>query len=225
MTDTGPPYPRYAPGFTPGSNSIGSFQIGISPIGTLSPFDEWETVLSQYANSPIIDAMVTSFNAAMDLTQFYEEFLDNEVNVTTAIGYGLDVLGRIVGVSRVLKFPGGDPNFGFNEANSWTGFGQGGFFSGSGGVSNFVLSDGDFRTLILAKAAGNICDGSSPAINKILLMLFPGRGVCFVADNQDMTLTYTFHFVLTPVELAIVQTPGVLPNPAGIVINISSPPV
>jgi Protein of unknown function (DUF2612) len=224
MTDSGPPYPRFSPGFTPGTNSIGQFQIGISPLGELSPFDPWTTLLSQYSNSPIITGLITSFNAAMDLTQFYEQFLENEVDITTAVGYGLDVLGRIVGVTRVLKFSGLTPSFGFNEANSWTGFNQGSFASGSSSVSNFILQDSDFRRLILAKAAGNISDGSIRSTNSILLQLFPGRGTAYIADNQNMTATYTFSFPLTPVDLAILQTPGVLPDPAGVGINITAPP-
>jgi hypothetical protein len=53
------------------------------------------------------------------------------------------------------------------------------------------------------------------------MALFPGRGNCYVADNQNMQLTYTFQFALTPPEFAIVQTPGVLPAAAGVVVNIS----
>jgi hypothetical protein len=53
-----------------------------------------------------------------------------------------------------------------------------------------------------------------------LLTLFAGRGTCYVADNQNMSLTYTFEFVLNPVEVAIVELSGALPNPAGVVINV-----
>ncbi len=223
MTETGPPYPRYAPGFTPGSNGIGSgFAIGISPIGALAPFDPYVTLLMQYANSPEIVGMIESFNAAMDQTRNIESLLDMVVNVMTAQGYGLDVWGRIVGVSRTLALPGDSTGqFGFNEANSWTGFGQGGFYTGGGISNNFLLSDPDFRKLILAKAAGNISDGAIPSINKILLTLFPNRGAAYVADGLNMTLTYTFQFPLTPIELAIVLQSGVLPNPAGVAINVS----
>lgn len=221
---SGPPYPRYAAGFGPGSNGWGTFQIGISPIGTLSPYDEWSSIISQYANSPIIDAMVTSFNAATDQTENIENLYDLVWNVLTAVGHGLNVWGRIVGVGRTLEFPSASANFGFQEANSWTGFGQGGFYSGGGTSDNFVLSDADYRLLILAKAASNITDGAIPSINRILLALFPFRGACYVADGLDMTLTYTFTFPLNPIELAIVRTSGVLPNPAGVVINVTSPP-
>ncbi len=224
MTDTGPPYPRYAPGFAPGSNGIGMFQIGISPIGTLSPYDEWATVLMQYSNSPRIDAMIERFNAAMDQTVNMENLYDLVWNVATAQGWGLDVWGRIVGVNRTLQFPAGTESFGFNEANSWTGFGQGGFYSGGGTTNNFILGDSDFRTLILAKAAGNISDGAIPSVNQILMTLFRNRGDCYVADGLDMSLTYTFKFILNPIELAIVQLSGVLPNPCGVVINVAQTP-
>jgi hypothetical protein len=225
MTDTGPPYPRYAPGFVPGSNSIGQFQIGISPIGTLSPYDEWTTVISQYANSPILDAMITSFNAAADQTENLENLYDMVWNVLTAQGWGLDVWGRIVGLpgGRILHVPGTNEYLGFNEPGGWTGFNQGGFYSGSTLNNNIVLSDPDFRRLILAKAAGNISDGAIPSVNAILMRLFPNRGNAWVVDNQDMSLTYRFDFALTPVELAIIGQADVLPNPAGVAINIQQP--
>lgn len=217
---SGPPYPHPNP--VPGSNGIGSFAIGVSPIGTLPTFDYWTTVIAQYSNSPVLTSMIDSFNAAMDMTVPFEDFYDLIWNVETAEGYGLDVWGRIVGASRTIPVPGGSLTFlGFQEASSWTGFGQGGFFSGGSVVSNVVLSNDDYRRLILAKAAANICDGSIPSINKILLGLFFGRGESFVQDNQDMSLTYVFHFSLNPVEIAIVSSSGILPSPAGVVVNVS----
>jgi hypothetical protein len=220
MTDTGPPYPHPDP--VSGSNAIGKFQIGISPIGTISSWDPWITVISQYANSPVIDEMVTSFNAAVDQTENIENFYDLIFNVQTAVGYGLDAIGRIVGVSRTLPLPGGATYLGNEEANSWTGFGQGGFYSGNGVSNNFVLGDDNFRTLIYAKMAGNISDGSILSLNQILLTLFAGRGICYVADGLDMSMTYTFLFLLNPVEKAIVEASGVLPSPVGIIVNVSS---
>ena len=164
--------------------------------------------------------MIQSFNAAMDMTENLENFYDAVLNIETAQGYGLDVWARIVGVKRTLSIPGGVTYLGFEEAGSWTGFGQGGFYSGGGISANYSLSDADFRTLILAKAAGNISDGSIPGINKILLALFPGRGVCYVQDNLNMSLAYVFKFALTVVELAILGQSNVLPSPAGVAVSI-----
>lgn len=217
---SGPPYPHPNP--VPGSNAIGQFSIGVSPVGDIPPFDPWITALSQYANSPVITGMITAFNAAMDMTQLLDEFYDMMWNILTAEDYGLDVWGRIVGVSRTISIPGSVQYLGFEEAgSSWTGFNQGILFSGGLLTTNFVLQDGDFRRLILAKAAGNVSDGSIQSVNAILLKLFPGRGVCYVQDNQNMTLTYVFKFALTPVEIAIVSQLNVLPNAAGVGITVA----
>jgi hypothetical protein len=218
---SGPPYPRYAAGFTPGSNSIGSFQIGVSPIGWLPEFDPWVQVISQYANSPRMIALIESFNDAMDQTENFQNLYDFVWNIGTAEGYGLDVWGRIVNVKRTLPLPGGTSLFGFNEPGSWTGFGQGGFFTGGSLSSNFILADPDYKKLILAKAAGNISDGAIPSVNQLLMTLFENRGTCYVADGQNMSLTYTFKFPLNPIELAIVELSGVLPSAAGVIVNVS----
>lgn len=216
---TGPAYPHISP--APASNSIGRFVIGVSPIGTIPFFDVWVAVLSQYANSPIITDMIWSYNQAMDLTVDMDNFYDMMFNIATAQGYGLDVWGRIVGVSRLIPVSGGIKNFGFAEAaGDAEGFGQAPFFTGVPLTSNYPLSDTPYRTLIYAKALANITDGSIPAVNQLLLNLFPGRGNCYVVDGGDMTMIYTFEFGLTPVELSIVQNSGVLPTPAGVVASV-----
>jgi hypothetical protein len=217
MTDTGPDYPS---GPAPGSNGIGLFMIGVSPIGNIPPFDVWRTVISQYANSPILTGLILNVFAYLDQTQNLDLFFDNVLNVVTAQGYGLDVWGRIVGVSRTLNVPAGS-YFGFEQGNPGAEpWGQGSFYSGQTVTSNFQLSDAAYRPLILAKAAANITNGSIPAINQILLSLFPNRGNCYATDGGDMTMTYTFEFPLSPLEQAIVGQSGALPKPVGVSVSI-----
>jgi hypothetical protein len=222
MSETGPPYPPVKPG----SNAIGSFQVGVSPIGTIPPFDWWDTVISQYANSPIMTAIIGTFAEALDQTENFDNFYDRIMNVLSAEGYGLDVWGRIVGVSRVLYIPEGGPFLGFQQADDPTniqGWDQGIWYAGAGLTQNYSLSDPAYLLLILAKAALNITDCGIPGINTILLALFPNRGDCYVVDNLDLTFTYMFAFALTPVEQAIVQQSGVLPRPAGVSYTASFP--
>ena len=216
---SGPPYPHPNP--APGSNAIGSFVIGVSPIGTISPFDFWSTVISQYANSPILTGIIESFNDAMDQTEDMDSFYDLVWNVATAQGWGLDVWGLIVGVSRVIPLAGTTTFFGYQEqSNSTDPYNVSPYYTGAGLTDSYALSDSAYRTLIYAKALANICDGSIPAINSLLLTLFPNRGSCYVTDGQDMTMTYTFEFALSQVELSIVQNSGVLPTPAGVSATI-----
>ena len=205
------------------------FEIGVSPIGDISAFDPWATVISQYANSPILDALITSFNSAMDPTQQMDEFYDLMWNVYTAQGYGLDAWGRIVGVTRSIAI-GSIPiqYFGFDESSSWLSFGgvsgsigAGIFYSGnvSGILTTVTLNDTDFRTLILAKAAGNISGGSITETNAIILSLFPGLGG-HVVDGLNMTMQIVFTSPLTPNQLAILLQDSVLPYPAGGQVSI-----
>lgn len=214
--------PQYPPGpvGNPNANSIGTFTIGVSPIGTISAFNPWTTIISQYANSAALTALITSANAALDATEQMDDFTDLYWNVLTAVGNGLDIWGRIVGVTRTLTLAGAQSYFGFQEGTpSWTGFGQGIFGTGNTLTSNFTLDDSDFRTLILAKAAGNVCNGSIPAINAILLALFPGRNA-YVVDGENMTMQYVFEFNLTPVQQAILGQQNVLPTPVGVAFTV-----
>lgn len=207
-----------APSFYPPvpSSDIGEFVVGRSQIGDLDGFDWKDTVYSQYANSPILLALLDAFSSAVDPTGLFIQFFDLMWNLDTAQGYGLDVWGRIVGVQRALSVAEGT-YFGFEQQlPDITTFNFGVFFTGAPATSNFNLTDQAFRQLIIAKALANICDGSIPGINAVLLTLFKGRGDCWVADNENMTMTYTFAFPLTPVDTAIISESGVLPRSTGV---------
>jgi hypothetical protein len=214
MTDTGPPYP-FPAAF--GSNPIGDFAIGVSPIGGIVPaFNIWTTIISQYANSPALVGLITDFSEAIDQSENFNSFYDNIWNIVTANGLGLDIWGRIVGVNRVVSVQEARW-FGFEEQlNTTDPFNVSPFYSGQNLTTNFKLSDQAYRTLILAKAASNITNGSAPSINAILRALFPGRGNAFVTDEGAMAMTYQFQFALSPVEQSIVKNSGVLPKSTGV---------
>lgn len=215
---TGPPYP-FPP--APGSNAIGSFTIGVSPIGTIREFDVWETVISQYANSPIITTLINDLADAIDPTVNIENFFDQIMNVDTAEGYGLDVWGRIVGVNRVLKVASGPRYWGFYQGlPDYDPFMQSPWYMGQPLTTNYALTDDGFRVLILAKAFANICDGSINAINVLLKTLFGSSGKCYCTDGLDMTMTYTFEFPLSPLQASIVENSGVLPRPVGVEASV-----
>lgn len=191
---------------------------------TIPVFNPLLTVISQYANSPILLKLIDNFFQYVDPTIDIDRFYDLMWNVDTAQGYGLDVWGRIVGVNRVLTVSQGKL-FGFDEATTVSAdpFNQSPFWTGNPNSSNVSLTDDAFRVLIFAKALANISDGSIPAINQLLINLFPGLGNCYVTDGLNMTMTYTFEFALTDVQLAIVQNSGVLPKPTGVLATVVVP--
>jgi hypothetical protein len=207
-----------------GSNAIGSIIIGVSPIGPIPDFDFWKTLISQYANSDVITTIIERIDESIDPSANFDAFFDLVWNIDTAQGHGLDIWGEIVNVSRILSVPQSQTYLGFAEAQPGSQpFNQAPFFSGQQLTNNFSLSDPAYRTLILAKALFNITDGSIKAINQILLNLFPNRGNCFVIDNRNMSMIYHFDFLLSPVELAIVEQSGALPRPSGVTATVAVP--
>jgi hypothetical protein len=78
----------------PGSNAIGNFIIGVSPIGDIPTFDIWATIISQYANSDRLTTLISNFFQYVDQTVNMQSFFDLVWNVDTAQGWGLDVALR-----------------------------------------------------------------------------------------------------------------------------------
>ena len=209
---TGPNYPLTP---SPGSNEIGqSFEIGISPLGSIPDFNVWDTIASQYANSPILTALIQSWNAAIDPTQLLDTFYDNMWNSQTAIAYGLDVWGRIVGLSGRTINISSPVFFGFQGNPNAVGFNQAPFYNGAASTSNFIVDDDTFRRMIFAKALANISDGSIQSFNQILLTLFQYRGNCWVGDASPQPLGTYFGFQGNPEATGFNQSPFYFPSSA-----------
>lgn len=229
-------------------SDIGEFNIGNSPIGGLQPttgtasgvatvigigraigeilpeFDWQATVISQYQNSPTLLQLIANMETYIDPSANFDQFYSLMWNVLSAVGYGLDVWGRIVGVTRVVNVPSPTAFLGFEQAAPTVKpFGFGIWFNGAAAATaNFNLTDDAFRTLILAKALANICNGSIPAMNQILINLFTGKGYgnVYVTDGEDMTMTITFTNPPSEVDLAIISQSGVFPRPAGVLLTV-----
>jgi len=178
-----------------------------------------QTIISQYANSQTLISYLNSINAAIDPINMINSFYDSVWNISTANGWGLDVWGRIVGVSRIISIPGG--NFlGFSQGSpSAFGFGQAPLFNGDASTS-YSLSDSAFRLLILVKALSNISGSSSASYNNILMTLFPGRGNAYISNSSPMQSRLTFEFALQPFEIAILKNSGALSPPTGVNFQI-----
>lgn len=181
------------------------------------------TIVSQYSSAATIVEMVQRMNDAIDPRVDIANFYSWCWNVDTAVGKGLDIWGKIVGVSRLLKIPGDLDTFGFVNATipyDWQPFNQGTFYAGNIDTQAYLLPDDTYRILILTKALANIVATSAQNLNKLLRNLFPGRGRCYVIDNGAMSMTFTFEFDLTTAEYAILTQSGVLPHPAGVSYNV-----
>lgn len=186
-----------------------------------------DTIMSQFSNSPTLWQLIANFDTYIDPSANIDQFYDLIWNVNTAVGYGLDVWGRIVGVGRVLQIATFD-YFGMKGPSGASGlpFDQAIFYNGQTLTANYALLDDPYRTLILAKALFNISDGTISSINQILINLFgptgllPVAGNSYCTDGLNMTITYTFGSILNHVQEAIVYQSGVLPRPAGVAATV-----
>ena len=156
-----------------------------------------QTVASQYGDSPTILALIESFNAAVDPSEDIDNFYVWVWDVATAQGFGLDIWGRIVGVTRTIPT---------SPAT--------------------VLTDAQFLQLILLKALSNISRASSYSINTLLLDWMQGRGRTYVNDLGNMLIRYMFEFALAPFEIDIITQSGIFLRPAGVggwMVNFQPP--
>lgn len=180
------------------------------------------TVQKQYSNSATLLQLLDSFDQWVDLTQFTADFLYNVWDISTAVGFGLDIWGRILGRSRYIEL---DPvpgiNFGFDKGaapgTNWQPWDQAPFFGGeaSGSVS-YTLEDAYYRKLLMVKAAANIASCDCGSLNTLMRAMFGDRGKCYVGYDIDhpMNIGYHFEFSPTPVERSIIES-GLFPQPAG----------
>ena len=151
-------------------------------------------------------------------------------NVDTAEGFGLDIWGKIVNVSRLLQIPTSSRYVGFQDgtgpgtSTDVEPFGQKGiFYTRLASSQAYLLDDGSYRRLILAKALSNLVNTTVPAFNQLLQNLFPGRGNPYVTTSGVMSMNFHFDFTPTPIELAILQQSGAIPVPPGVSFTITIP--
>ncbi|MDM2751415.1 DUF2612 domain-containing protein [Citrobacter sp. Cs237] len=185
-----------------------------------------ETILTQYSASKKLLSIIDTFNQAVSLDNFTDEFISKVWDLTTCETFGLDMWGKIAGISRYINAPIESSSFGFNEADDAdpdypTPFNDSPFFGGIQETTNVRLGDDAYRTLIFCKAFTNISIATIPEINRFLKILFFQRGRAYCVNYRDMTIGLTFEFELAPYEESILMNYDVTPVPSGVLVNIN----
>ncbi|EFL6450600.1 DUF2612 domain-containing protein [Escherichia coli] len=185
-----------------------------------------ETILTQYSASHKLISIIDTFNQAVSIDEFTDEFIARVWDLTTNETYGLDVWGKIVGIGRYITSPIESDSFGFSEADAGAAdyplpFNDAPFFAGVQETTSVRLANDAYRTLIMCKAFSNISIATIPDINRFLKILFGDRGRAYCVNYRDMTIGITFEFALAPYELSILTNYDVVPVPSGVQLNIS----
>ena len=184
-------------------------------------FNWAESRLIQFNTAPALNHILQGFNDMMSVNE--GDFATNLANVDTATGAQLDVIGKLVGANREIKFPilTGGQDFGFDDA-SWYGFDEpGGTFDEKEVTNVFILTDDAYRKYIKLKAYSNISNCSLSSVNYILKSIFEGRGVCYAKVTGALEITFTFNFALSSFERNLIIN-RYIPVPAGFAVVIVS---
>lgn len=92
----------------------------------------------------------------------------------------------------------------------------------SGTALSPVLSDADYRTLLLAKIGQNQWNGQIDSLYALWSVLFPGGKLIFI-DNQNMTATIIIGGTFTPMQEQMIVNGLIIPRPQGVQYQFGYP--
>ena len=149
------------PGY--GASGYGLSGCGNQPIESL-PIGYYQRLLTHfYRNSPKLNALLyVLLKKFDDVSQCLTQF-DTALDLDSAVGEQLDLLGEIPNAARTLPF---QPSFGVSP----------------------VLDDDTYRIYIKAKIGQNQWDGTPVGLYALWTKLFPTVRIV-IADNQNMSAT------------------------------------
>lgn len=191
--------------------------------------DEYTLLLiKQYWEKPKaraeIEARVRRYKAIADLLKS----ILVELDVDHSVGAQQDMIGRIVGIGRVV--PGVIPKvfFGFDESENTAGFSDKFNIARTGApfydkfgekYTAHQLGNTQYRQLIKAKIAINNASSMMVSDEHItmqdaIMQAFNGRA--YIVDNQDMSVTLYVSPTVPSSELRMIKKLGLLPKPQAV---------
>ncbi|QHJ84962.1 MAG: hypothetical protein [Bacteriophage sp.] len=144
-------------------------------------------LICQYRTKP--KAMGTINAIYAETTATFENALHaaTVLNIEKAKGYALDLVGRHVGMSRILNQAIVKEYFGFLKDETALAFNDGEFYRYGDALNSIVrLDDSDYRFFIKSKIKKNYQTGTIENIVDSVNFLFGLNSN--VVDNQDMTM-------------------------------------
>ena len=138
------------------------------------------------------------------------------LNIDTATGYALDLVGRHVGVSRVLPTAIAKEYFGWLKDKTALSFGVGEFYRYGDALSaSVVLNDNDYRFFIRAKITKNYQNGTIENIVKSIQFVVGNNSN--VIDIQNMTMNIIVNSDnLNSLTLYAISKMDILVRPVGV---------
>lgn len=173
-----------------GVSGYGIGGYGNAPIETLPIGYYLGLVTHEYASSPKFMALLTFLLRKFDDASQCLVSMDTALDLDSAVGAQLDMLGQICQASRSV---------GFQPSN---------------GVSP-VLDDDTYRLLIKAKIAQNQWDRTRGYLETFWSTLFPS-GKIILIDNQNMTVDVTVTGSFTSIIQDLIVNDYIVPRSEGV---------
>lgn len=147
-------------------------------------------ITSEHSGKPKFTGLLTSVLEKADIAVDFDSAFD----IDTAVGVQLDVLGIILGVSRILNFQPSDG-------------------------SSSILIDNDYRSLLKAKIIMNQWNGELGTLSDALSSWDPSLNFV-IKDNQNMTADILV-LGTNDLQKELITNGYVVPKPAGVEFNYS----
>ncbi|MBX4259725.1 DUF2612 domain-containing protein (plasmid) [Clostridium estertheticum] len=152
-----------------------------------------DSITSEHIDKPNFIAWLSSSLSIVDGVYNLLADMDSNFDIDNAIGVQLDMLGTIIGRSRILNF---QPLNGYDP----------------------VLNDADYKLVLRAKIAMNNWDGTIPQIYEIWDNIFDDIKLQ-LADNQDMSFTAYILGYVNQARQSLIQAGYIVPKPEGVAIT------
>ena len=185
-------------------------------------------LIKQYWEKPKAAAEIAMKAGAWRKTFEWIDSFSEEFDLDSATGDRLDIIGRIVGIKRIVPFVVPKIAFGFDENPNARGFDD--LFSPLNDRAPFQdkferaytdlqLDDTAYRFFIRARIAKNVggpylVDDQGLAIQEVVSTLF--AGAAYVVDKKDMTLALYVSPQYSLDNLRAIIKLDLLPKPQGV---------
>lgn len=184
-----------------------------------------DLLIYQYRNKPKAEAEITAIVKEFGSIFYFYNSFEKEFDLDTARGKQLDIIGRIVGLSRNVPLAIPKKYFGFDDSSTSYPFDD--LFDSvitypfkeldEEEYTDLQLNDIDYRFFLKAKISKNFAKSDIISINEIVMYLF--SDLAEVVDNQDMTLDLYIDSTIDVEQVRTIQQLGLLPKPQAVRYN------
>ena len=178
-----------------------------------------DLLANQFSDSTFLASLLKQQGLAFDNVNDIAEYIIDQLDVYTAKGFMLDIIGKIVGQSREIREGITLDFFGFIE-NGDKAFGVARMWDGVESLTlSTSLADAEFRTMILARIAYNSGDVTLTGVAKSISILY-GTNNIIVESRANAELYIRIFKDFTQAETDLINATNLLLKASGMTINL-----